>query len=112
VREALLLRHRHLHEKKHRKSESGAKSSIPLIRSLAEIGRKRSEPNTMNRKYRSHCDHDNDHIVITMLVVSLFPLNKFMLFCCLMLPHFEAVQSQILEKSGEEHNFNPMTDVF
>ncbi|XP_064646373.1 sodium bicarbonate cotransporter 3-like isoform X2 [Lineus longissimus] len=48
VREALLRRHRHLHEKKHRKSEAGTKSSIPLIRSLAEIGRKRSEPSTMN----------------------------------------------------------------
>ncbi|XP_074648267.1 sodium-driven chloride bicarbonate exchanger-like [Tubulanus polymorphus] len=50
VRDALLRRHRHLHDKKHRKEGdmSHRGSMLPLIRSLADIGKKRSEPSNMN----------------------------------------------------------------
>lgn len=40
VREALLKRHRHLHDKKEKKeNSSGNMSRLPIIRSLAEIGK-------------------------------------------------------------------------
>ncbi|CAG2167893.1 unnamed protein product [Oppiella nova] len=41
VKEALLRRHRHQHEKRHDKNES--KNRLPLIRSLADIGRNSSK---------------------------------------------------------------------
>lgn len=46
VKESLLRRHRHQHEKKHERQD---KNRLPLIRSLAEIGRNSSKsmfPNT------------------------------------------------------------------
>jgi sodium bicarbonate transporter 10 len=42
VKDALLLRHRHQHEK-HHKSGSGTRHGLPLIRSLADIGRNSSK---------------------------------------------------------------------
>jgi sodium bicarbonate cotransporter, putative (fragment) len=46
VKESLLRRHRHQHEKRHDRSE---KPRLPLIRSLAEIGR-----NSSKSKFGSH----------------------------------------------------------
>lgn len=42
VREALLKRHRHLHEKHKKESSSSNMSRLPIIRSLAEIGKSHS----------------------------------------------------------------------
>ncbi len=41
VKEALLRRHRHQHEKRHDRTDS--KNRLPLIRSLADIGRNSSK---------------------------------------------------------------------
>lgn len=41
IKEALLRRHRHQHERKHDKIDKG--SRLPLIRSLADIGRNSSK---------------------------------------------------------------------
>jgi hypothetical protein len=41
VKEALLRRHRHQHEKRHDRNDS--KNRLPLIRSLADIGRNSSK---------------------------------------------------------------------
>lgn len=41
IKEALLRRHRHQHERKHDKVDRG--SRLPLIRSLADIGRNSSK---------------------------------------------------------------------
>ncbi|XP_021363541.1 electroneutral sodium bicarbonate exchanger 1-like isoform X2 [Mizuhopecten yessoensis] len=49
VRDILLLRHRHLYDKKHKHDENGgSKYHLPLIRSFADIGRKYSEPRALN----------------------------------------------------------------
>ena len=49
VREVLLLRHRHLYEKLHQHNENGSgKYHLPIIRSLADIGKKYSEPKNMH----------------------------------------------------------------
>ncbi|XP_060067333.1 electroneutral sodium bicarbonate exchanger 1-like isoform X2 [Ylistrum balloti] len=49
VRDILLLRHRHLYDRKHKHDENGgSKYHLPLIRSFAEIGRKYSEPRALN----------------------------------------------------------------
>lgn len=42
VREALLLRHRHQHEREARKKTDNNMSRLPIIRNLAEIGRNHS----------------------------------------------------------------------
>lgn len=50
VREALLRRHRHLHEKsekKHHNNASSNMSRLPIIRSLAEIGKSHSSSKSM-----------------------------------------------------------------
>ena len=50
VRETLLSRHRHQHEKRHRKTEEGgSKLHLPIIRSLADIGKKYSEPKNLSQ---------------------------------------------------------------
>nr|AAN75454.1 Na-dependent Cl/HCO3 exchanger [Doryteuthis pealeii] len=50
VRETLLSRHRHQHEKRHRKAEEGgSKLHLPIIRSLADIGKKYSEPKNLSQ---------------------------------------------------------------
>lgn len=49
VRDILLLRHRHLYDRKYKHDENGgSKYHLPLIRSFAEIGRKYSEPRALN----------------------------------------------------------------
>lgn len=49
VRDVLLLRHRHLYDKKHKHDENGgSKYHLPIIRSFADIGRKYSEPRGLN----------------------------------------------------------------
>ena len=45
VRDALLARHRHQHDKE----QSSGKKGLPLIRSLADIGRKHSERKLENK---------------------------------------------------------------
>jgi len=43
VREALLRRHRHLHERRHKEvNAAGNMSRLPIIRSLADIGKSHS----------------------------------------------------------------------
>ncbi|CAI9721653.1 sodium bicarbonate cotransporter 3-like isoform X1 [Octopus vulgaris] len=50
VKETLLSRHRHQHEKRYRKpEESGSKLHLPIIRSLADIGKKYSEPKNLGQ---------------------------------------------------------------
>lgn len=49
VREALLRRHRHQHEREARKRENNV-SRLPIIRSLAEIGRNHSSSKSMLSK--------------------------------------------------------------
>ncbi|XP_064598184.1 electroneutral sodium bicarbonate exchanger 1-like isoform X3 [Liolophura sinensis] len=45
VREALMCRHHHQHEKRHKqRDENGSRIHLPIIRSLADIGKKYSEP--------------------------------------------------------------------
>lgn len=41
IKDALLRRHRHQHQKRHERAEN--KSLLPLIRSLADIGRNSSK---------------------------------------------------------------------
>ncbi|XP_033728652.1 sodium bicarbonate cotransporter 3-like isoform X2 [Pecten maximus] len=49
VRDILLLRHRHLYDRKYKHDENGSsKYHLPLIRSFADIGRKYSEPRALN----------------------------------------------------------------
>ena len=47
VKDVLLIRHRHLNQKRHNK-KSGSKYHLPIIRSLADIGKKHSEPKSMH----------------------------------------------------------------
>ncbi|XP_022327010.2 electroneutral sodium bicarbonate exchanger 1-like isoform X1 [Crassostrea virginica] len=55
--ETMLIRHRHQNQKKTPKvgENGGSKIHLPLIRSMAEIGRKSSEPKT----FQKHEDYDN-----------------------------------------------------
>jgi len=52
VRDVLLQRHRHLNEKHEKKHHDGSSSKIhlPIIRSLADIGRKYSLPKEMHKE--------------------------------------------------------------
>ncbi|KAK3103933.1 hypothetical protein FSP39_023011 [Pinctada imbricata] len=47
VRDVLLIRHRHLNQKRHNEN-GGSKYHLPIIRSLADIGKKHSEPKSMH----------------------------------------------------------------
>ena len=47
VKDVLLIRHRHLNQKRHNEN-SGSKYHLPIIRSLADIGKKHSEPKSMH----------------------------------------------------------------
>jgi sodium bicarbonate transporter 10 len=53
VKEALLRRHRHQHEKRHDRNDS--KNRLPLIRSLADIGR-----NSSKSMFSSHTGNNNN----------------------------------------------------
>ncbi|XP_054168120.1 electroneutral sodium bicarbonate exchanger 1-like isoform X2 [Oppia nitens] len=64
VKEALLRRHRHQHEKRHDKSDS--KNRLPLIRSLADIGR-----NSSKSMFGSHTGNNHDGIPTSPSVTSL-----------------------------------------
>ncbi|KAG1685795.1 Sodium-driven chloride bicarbonate exchanger [Nymphon striatum] len=59
VKEILLRKHRHQHEKSHKTESLG--SRLPLIRSLADIGRNASKPSFLshNNSYPAHT-HDED----------------------------------------------------
>lgn len=52
VRDILLLRHRHQNQKKHRHDDGkGSRYHLPNIRSLADIGKKYSEPKFLNNHH-------------------------------------------------------------
>lgn len=56
VREALLRRHRHLHDKSsksHHNNSSSNMSRLPIIRSLAEIGKSHSSSKSTSFIYKS-----------------------------------------------------------
>ena len=56
IRDVLLMRHRHLNEKHDKKHREDGKHHLPLIRSLADIGKKYSLPRDLghhNEKGRS-----------------------------------------------------------
>lgn len=53
VRSTILCRHRHQNEKRRHPESGGSKMHLPFVRSLADIGKKYSEPKGM----QSHGDH-------------------------------------------------------
>lgn len=56
VRDVLLQRHRHLNEKHEKRHDnSSSKIHLPLIRSLADIGRKYSLPKDMHNHHGKSC---------------------------------------------------------
>lgn len=59
--ETMLIRHRHQNQKKPQKLDEngGSKIHLPLIRSIAEIGRKSSEP----RGFHKHGNKYKDQIL-------------------------------------------------
>lgn len=59
--ETMLIRHRHQNQKKPQKLDEngGSKIHLPLIRSIAEIGRKSSEP----RGFHKHGNKYKDRIL-------------------------------------------------
>ena len=51
IRDILLMRHRHLNEKHEKKHREDGKHHLPLIRSLADIGKKYSLPRDLGHHH-------------------------------------------------------------
>ncbi|CAH1788489.1 unnamed protein product, partial [Owenia fusiformis] len=54
VRDALLSRHRHQYQKSHASEKKGSSKGLPIIRSLADIGKKHSEPKNLGGNDLKH----------------------------------------------------------
>lgn len=85
VRDVLLCRHRHQNEKRHRHDEKDGKIHLPIIRSLADIGKKYSAARGLN-------DNSQGNLIGSLILVNYqhnLVVLTFYLFnfwsCCLVI---------------------------